>query len=335
MCYRKQNLGTCWIALSFVIMVAIATSCLAQPAADSVLMRRGEGREDLWRRGAIVAWEGDSLQLESNQRIREIPNHQIVQIQTHWPEVYVEALQAIDQGNFQAALGLLAKSLDVETRGWAKQIMRADLVRVSLATGRLGVAHSQFKSIMSEDPRSRFVSLLPLKWSSGGRYDLNFAIDLLDSNDGMDQLFAASWLLDGSHRTAATKVMENLANDIDARISRLATVQLWRLRLSNMNSVNERQLAIWQRQIDELPSSLRAGPYYFLGDLYSRLGNADTAALYWMRVPILYPENLHLSAAALYQTSILLQKKNQTEEARSLQAELKLKYPESIWAQQL
>ena len=83
-----------------------------------------------------------------------------------------------------------------------------------------------------------------------------------------------------------------------------------------------------------MPRDLRAGPYLVLAEAQARAGLIEQALVNLMRIPILYPEQRTLCAAALYRAASLLHNKGQTEQAQTLLNELITYYPQTIWAQQ-
>jgi len=137
----------------------------------------------------------------------------------------------------------------------------------------------------------------------------------------------------GAEQQRATTILEGLTQDLDPRIQKLAAMQLWRIRALNLGTINQRQLEVWEQRIEELPIPLRAGPYYLLAEIQMKTGEVDGAAVNWMRIPILFPEQIGLSAAALYQTSVLLENNQQTETAQALRNELQRLFSQTVWVQ--
>jgi len=80
--------------------------------------------------------------------------------------------------------------------------------------------------------------------------------------------------------------------------------------------------------VENLPDSLRAGPYYLLGLAYARLQNDEQAVLSWMRVPILFPENRPLAAQSLQEAAKSFRRLGREKEEQTLLNELKRDYPE-------
>ena len=153
----------------------------------------------------------------------------------------------------------------------------------------------------------------------------------MKSNDPVRQLIGASWLLFGPQQQAAIQVLDELSRDIDANIKYLAIAQLWRTR--NLK-VNARQIEVWEKLLGSMPKPIRAGPWLVLAEAQSRADQVDEAAINLLRIPILYPKQIGLSAAALYRAGHLLHNTSRKNEAQTIWNELRQKYPDSNWAQQ-
>ncbi len=332
--FRTGLLRSPWIVLPMLLGTLVQLNCTVAQTVDLVLTRRAPSDETVKRRGTITEWRGSELTLDSDGRERKIANAEIVEIQTTWPTEYSQALASLELGDWESANKQLQTALAIETRPWARRAIRADLVRILSATEQHDTAIRQFLMILKEDPQTRHFYLCPLQWIATSQIPQSESQTLIDTTNPVERLVGASWLLGGSDREKATQVLETLASDIDPRIQSLAIAQLWRLRLLNLGSMNARQVQVWEARIAEMPSNLRAGPWYLVAEAQSRMGKTDDAAINWLRIPILYPEQLSLSAAALYQTSLLLHNASRAEEALAVVDELKLKYPQSVWASQ-
>jgi len=115
-----------------------------------------------------------------------------------------------------------------------------------------------------------------------------------------------------------------LAQDQDPRIAGLAKAQTWRQSLAG---VSDAQIASWRQTIERLPEELRAGPSYVLGRALAQRGEHETAALTLLRVPILYPRETELAAAALLEAGRALERLEQREEAAGLYREVLGEWP--------
>jgi tetratricopeptide (TPR) repeat protein len=326
------SLFSCWLVFAIVFLLPFAAFGQTE---DIVVVQRSEREPIIKRRGTILEWKGNSLTLGTQQRERQIPNEEIVEIQTTWPANYQAALESLSAGKHLQAGTQLVEALKEETRPWAKRAIRAELARVLLALGQNEPAIDQFLIILLEDPQTQYFYLCPLKWIGTASIQDQKALALLKSPDSIEQMMGASWLIPGRETENATKVLDRLTHDLDPRVQKYAAAQLWRLRGMNLSSINDRQLEVWEQKINEMPAQFRAGPRYFLAEVQMKRKQFDLAKINWMRIPILHPDRYDLAAAALYQTSLLLDNDRSAEESSTLRSELKQKYGDTTWAKQL
>ncbi len=327
----SNYINFCKIFIAFLLLLFLVD--VAQGMQDSedivITQKRGSDKTSK-RRGKIVDWKGQSLTIHSTGRDREINNDEIIEVQTPWSQAYLDGLAALKKGQTRIAIGQLEAALGVETRPWAKRIIRAHLIDSYQTIEQHSDAVKQFVQILAEDPNTRFLHLAPLPWTGSGNTLVEQAEKWLEIKEPSVQLIAASWLVAGPKRDQAIKLLDELSRDIDARIRFQAIAQLWRTR----TNVNAKQTEVWAGLIQKMPRALRAGPLYVLANAQSQCQQIDQAIIGLMRIPILYPEQRSLSAAALYRSAGLLHNKGQSKQANSLLNELISKYPDSFWAQQ-
>jgi tetratricopeptide (TPR) repeat protein len=316
-----------------VVGCALAISRIgsAQTQPDTVVTLRKESDQTIKRRGTIVQWKGMSLTIHSSGRDREIDNDDIVEVQTKWSEDYRSGIAELKTGKTQIAIVKLQEALKNESRPWAQRIIRSHLVDAFQSIEKPAAAVDQFLQIVREDPHTRFLHLAPLPWTGSTNSLDQPAQKWIESDEPVQQLIGASWLLGGAQRAKAIEVLQDLSRDIDTGIRNVAIAQLWRVRAN----VNLKQTQVWQQIIDQMPRSLRAGPCFVLADAQSRAGQVDEAQVNLMRIPILYADQRSLSAAALYRTANLLHNSGQPERAQTILDELVAKYPQTVWAQQV
>jgi tetratricopeptide (TPR) repeat protein len=103
-------------------------------------------------------------------------------------------------------------------------------------------------------------------------------------------------------------------------ISLLATALRWKQRISTLR--NQTELTPFRRILDQIPEPLRAGPLFLFGQAVRRVGDHETAVLYWMRIPILYSENTLLAVEALRESALSLEKLGRFDQAERLRLEM-------------
>ncbi len=318
-----------------LLMISMSVTLISpSQSEDIVLTQKNKSAPVGKRKGEIVEWKGSSLQLNSNGRIRTIDNNEIVGIETKWPAEYDSAMILMSGGDYVKAYQQLRNALNQERRPWASRIILADIIECldALDTQKNDQVRA-FLAIVDGDPDTRFVDRIPLRWTvSLGTENVARQLESkLDSNSPMTQLVAASWLLSGNQRNEAIKALNELANDINPNIAALAQAQLWKATPTNTSLPD---LKRFSKRIERMPRFVRAGPYYVLAEMQTRSAQFDQAAINLMRIPILYPKQHSLAAAALFQTGDLMQNNDKTTEARTVWMELVQKHPHSLWAKQ-
>ena len=302
----------------------------AQETLDIVISRKPGAEKTVKRKGTIIDWRSGTLTIESTGREREIDSNHIVEVQTAWDKFYQAGLKELQQGQVKLAIEQFGYAMQKEKRPWARRIIRSHLVESYLAVDQPGDAVKQFLEIVAEDPQTRFLHLAPLPWAGSGNALVQQAEKWIEFRQPIGQLIGASWSLAGPKRSVAIKKLEELSRDIDPRIRSMAIAQLWRTRAN----VSPKQTEVWEGVVEKMPHQFRAGPLLVLADAQSKCQKTDLALINLMRIPILYPQQRSLGAAALYRCAGLLHNKGQAKQSKSILNELVTKYPETIWAQQ-
>jgi tetratricopeptide (TPR) repeat protein len=329
---RRHSNPRLILAVSVFWAFALLTPMFARTinAQDVVVTKRKSAEGTIKRKGVVVEWQGLSLTLSSNEREIEIDNADIVELQTNWGSEYLAGLGELRAGRPQLALERFRSALEAEKRPWARRIIRSKMIDPLMSIENPAAAIDQFLKIVREDPQTRFAYLAPLPWTNSINGLDSQASEFVESNEPLTQLIGASWLLGGAKKPVALKVLEELSNDIDPTVQTLATAQLWRVRVG----VNERQIDVWSSIVTQMPREVRAGPYLVLAESQSRAGQVDRAMVNLMRLPINYPDQRSLAAAALYRVAGLLHNKGDEEKAQSILKELITNHPETVWAKQ-
>lgn len=226
------------------------------------------------------------------------------------------------------------------------------IVRCSTALGDAERAVEEYFLLCRVEP-STPLDHIPLPWftplnsSTGTQPRMKTAEDWLDPlqtkiRSPSATLLAATVLAtgrDNAKRLRGLQILRDLASlpesstpesdtktdpkDKNASLQRqtgqLANVLLWKQQIPRLRSKND--LAPLRRQLEQLPESLRAGPWFLFGQAARQAGEHEDAVLAWMRVPILYPENRPLAAEALREAAKSLEKLDRVEQAEKLRRE--------------
>ncbi len=192
-------------------------------------------------------------------------------------------------------------------------------------------AGQHFLLLLESDPTTPYFDAIPLAWNKAEPPPpLQAAAEAwLAHEDAAAQLLGASHLLSTDQQAAALAKLKSLSYDRDPRVAWLARAQVWRVGLA---TANDAQIRSWSDDIEEMPEPLRAGGYLVAGRAWNQRQQPARAALMLMRVPILYPEQHALSASALYEAGLELEKIGQKQQAASLYRELAERFTGTVEA---
>jgi hypothetical protein len=122
-----------------------------------------------------------------------------------------------------------------------------------------------------------------------------------------------------TRRVEATTALEEIARASDARLSGLATIQLWRTKLVTATPNDARR---WLAQLEKMPPEVQAAGWYVLGDIFARQEQPQAAALAYLKVPILFRRQRAMAAEALLAAGKQLEMMSQASQAADLYREL-------------
>lgn len=307
-------------------------------AQDVLFIKKANSDTTSKRKGFIEDWLGYSITISVNGSPKEIDSTQVVDLQTTWPAAYESGKRLAATGKTNEAIQKYRQALTVEKRPWAQRIIRAKLIPAYQLVGNSSAAASEFRTIIDQDPNTRFMHLIPLPWSNRV-IPIPGASDWLDSDQTALQLLGAGWILtsEKNQQKRATETLDQLVGGLDPRIRNLATAQLWRLR----TRLSPKQIKQWERIVAAMEPENRAGAMLILANAQRKQGNLDAALLNWMKIVTLHENQSSLVAASLFQTASALRsitpdqtKRKSYPKPDSFYAELKQRFPESSWAQQ-
>jgi len=323
---------------SMITGIAIASAFF--PAAtvvradDTVVLapRPGEAGRIVVK-GTVVEYLGTGLVLAGTGSAKQtIPARQVVEIRSTWTADHTAGDDLLRKRDYAGAAARYQAALSGETRPWARRLVRSRLVAALRESERWDLAAEQFFTILREDPSTPYFDVLPLAWTTitpTPALEAKARTWSADRTSGVAALVGSSFLLSSTDRADALRRLRELALDSDVRIALLSEAQLWRIAAGTADAG---QLAGWERTLEKLPETLRAGPYLTYGRAVGRSGRADQAALALLRVSILYPDQHRLSAEALWSAGQMLENASQPLEAAGLYRELVRDFPQTLVA---
>ena len=315
--WLNMNLKSIVLFVSFFLAVLSFVASESTAQVELFILRDGKTTK---RTGSIAEWKGHQIVLVANGRERKIDSRTVVDISTNWPSDLQRARELASDHDYVSAAKKFQSAILQEDRLWVQQLILAELIEVYDAQELPNEAIQAFLRMVAKDSESRFFSLIPLSWSTGGIRNPPEAMtqQWIQSKSKILKLIGASWRLSGAKRKEAIETLQSLANDTDLRIAQLATTQLWRTQLFTATQVDTER---WSRQMDQIQVELRAGPLFLLGEAYQKTGQDIEARLSWMKIPILYPEKKSLAAFALFRCASLLENSSSQNSVVKNQAE--------------
>ncbi|HUQ68145.1 MAG TPA: hypothetical protein VM165_01405 [Planctomycetaceae bacterium] len=295
---RSAPLRGLRVAAKLGLLCVLVTTASAE---DIVVVQPAASSSRVTVSGRIVDYTGRELTLETGvgAGIKRFPRAEVVSVTTPYRESHQRGLTLLAEGKPKEADAAFEAALDDETRAWVRRSLLAGQVNCAWWTGDYSRAASRFLPIAESDPETWYFGLMPLVWTEDvpASAKLSDARAWLRSPNAVARLLGASWLLAGTDRIAAEKVLSDLASDTNRNIQKLAQTQLWRLRLEN-GPLPTIELRRWQTALQSAPPELRAGPLFLLGRGHVQRQDALDAAATWLWLPFEYPELRSLSAEA-------------------------------------
>ncbi len=207
----------------------------------------------------------------------------------------------------------------------------AQIVRCCTALGDSDRAAQEFFVICRVDPQTTLFDCIPLPWNPpvaapGAPTALEkTAEEFLDPLKHRDPgqaavLLAAGILSVSAQRAGRDRGLARLdqLSKTEGPAAQLAAALLWKQKLPILRTTNE--LAFLETAVEKIPEPLRAGPYFLLGRAAHAVGEREKAVLYWMRLPILYPENKLLVEAAVNEAAATLEKLGRPDQAARIRS---------------
>ena len=290
-----QRMATLLTVISFL---SLPQCCQAE---DLVIVTRTQPPGESRRRGTIVEYTGQVLTLRlSSGRDEQIESSRVTRYETERVPDHRTGDQLFAEDRFAEAIVSYRRAVnEVEQRRWMRRVILAQMARCYRNMQQIDRAGETFLAIVRSDPTTQLLDALPLAWVASAP-----PADLVDDStrwletegEPVVQLMGASWLLTTTAHKKAIDVLTKVAESPDRRIATLAEAQLWRDKLV---TASREEIERWEHQLDTLDDSLRAGPYFLIGQAWARHGRHASAALALLRVPVLYPQDQNLAAEAL------------------------------------
>lgn len=323
----------------FVVFAATGISLNHSAAQDTVTVKDPRTGKFSQFEAQVLEWDAERLLYMGNGKQRSMPATRVVDVSYPRTESQLEADQLFSQGKLLQAMQTYQNAIADEPRPWVKSELQARQLQCALALNRQRDAITLFLAIQQASPNTRFFHLIPISWDRT-RLDGALAANLsqwLTGSDEVRQLIAASWL-QRQDETNANAALKSLSQSSDPRIAHLATAQLWR---PEIIAPNPTAISRWEAALDRMPQNFQAGPRYLVAAAKRRANRAkdqqafNEALVSMLQVPILFPADYQVAAAALLEAHNMLTTQNRQDEAAIVLAELTRDYPLSTAAMSL
>jgi hypothetical protein len=313
--------------LPFALLSGLLTLSAAR-AEDVATVVANDGRTSAKWSGEILDYSGRELRMRlATGREKAFPAARVLGISTPTSGEQQAADAALAKAEFRRALERYRAALDGshESRDWVRRQILAQIVWCQRGLGQWDAACESFLLLLSRDPKTPYFDAIPLAWTPAEpppALEQKAKTWLAQAESPAARLLGASHLLSTGSRPAAVEQLKRLALDRDPQIALLAQAQLWR---TTAFGATDEQLQGWRRALDKVPDSLRAGPDFVVGSA-SAARHPEAAAILLLRVPVLYPRERTLAAAALLRSGQMLENLNRPAEATTLYGELAQNY---------
>ena len=317
--------GRALAAVVFSMLVGWAPQS-AWSAEDVVYVRpRGRAGAEIRLEGEIVHWDrgGIKIRLRPSGIVKEIPADEVARCQLRVVAAQERADKLFDEGKHQEALSSYRAARDQEQRVWLRARIGAQMVWCQRMLDEPVEAAETFLSLAVRDSHSLGFSAIPLKWTQAPTEEAvrvkarAWAEARRDAPAAV--LLSASYLLSGADLAESRRKLENLTTHPDQGISGLARAQLWRLEIGQAKG---EELRRWRRFVEQMPTDLRGGPYFVIGEACQAAGERVDAAMAFLWLPLVYKNDEQLAAEAGFRAAELLNEAGRTAEAQALYRDL-------------
>lgn len=277
--------------------------------------------------GIVLEWNAKEVILvrpDSRNKV-SFPGDNVVRIEPAWNEPLDKVWSLFRDRKYQEVLTQGAEAIKSKAPLWQRRVILSAMIESASASGKSGIAGNLFEYLAPLDPPNLLLASIPLPWTD----------ELTEGDTGMQpraekwivhdqeavRLLGAGWLLSGSKRATAIKILEQIAKDSkNPTLSAYARIQLWRI-VPPAEIISER-LPKWMNERDKLLFPCQAGPTMLLAYRLAQTGQPILAAGEWMRVATLHSERYDLVPKAFAKAIQSLRDADRTEDADRVQSML-------------
>ncbi len=320
---RAKVILALWFVVAWFGDIPLAT------AEDVVVLGVGKDSAGSVRlRGEVQKLTSHGVVIRKNDgQIEEYSGRPIFRVETSLLPEHQQADNLFASGQFSQALSLYREARRKESREWVKSQLTIQVVWCLRFLGRAAEACEEFVAAAQPDWPAEFQAAAPIAWFAvphDARFEAQ-CVEWLSSSEPSTQLIAASYLLQGSGRLRAASVLKRLTTVPGEPLRTLAWFQLIRTTLTEASADEVRQ---WEEAVNRLPWPWRPGPTVVVAQAWESKQDFNRAALWWLRIPILYASHRDLAARGLASAGRNLERLGAIDQAVQLYRELLERYPE-------
>ncbi len=318
------------------LIVVMSLACLITrdaSAQDQVVLQQEGQSSRMIVPCQILDYTGEKITvlLKSGANQKTYPAEQIIEVRTGWLESHERGRKQLVARRVDDAVKSFQEALVSEPRIWVRREILASLVRCALRQGDRATAGTRFLMILESDRTTRHFGVVPLVWapeSVSGSAKSQARVWMSQELD-VARLLGTSLLLEDSQLgESAQQELAALQRSGDDRVRQLAQAQSWRLKLRTLD-VSDLELQRWDDRIQQMPTSLRAGPSYLLGRGWTLRREHDRAATALLWLPLMDDTDPRLAARAGYEAAESLRRLGQAADARRVMQEIATRFPDT------
>ncbi len=289
-----------------------------------------EGNSQGWVRvsGELVSFSRAGVILrDSSGILREFRGRTVLRIETELLVEHCEGNEAYSAGQFQVALAKFRAARAKETRPWVVEELIVRSLWCLRYLGRQEEAIEEFALLLRGNPKTAQLASIPMAWTPGEISPTleRRCLEALRSPIPELQVVGASHLLGSRNEAQALPVLGRLSNVGEEPLRTLAWFQLNRV---NGWRLTEAELKGLENAVDRLPRELRPGPVAVLAQAWEAKKAYEQALLWWLHLPICFPEYRDLAAWGLLNGGRNLERLSRPADAAQLYRELLESFPE-------
>jgi len=278
--------------------------------------------------GRITDFNGRELVLDIGGGEKRYPTEQVASVEAEWSPTQLAGDELFARREYAAALAKYEEAVRAESRRWVQRRLVAQMIWCLRNVDQYRRAGELFLALARDDPAMQYFATIPLRWTTvqPSADEEKKSREWLASDNPVAILLGASHLLAGADRAEIAKRLEALTTAKDPRIAALAQALIWN---ASYATATTNQLSAWNAAVESFPESARSGPYFVLGRALAQHQQYEDAALDFLRVPLNYPDDRPLAAAALFHAGRSLEEAQQPLAASRVYRELLAEHPGS------